>query len=296
MDSAPVRGPPKQSGEEVGDEKPTNTPTKGETPKVPALQDLAGHLDQVRDDQEPVQPGSERCHPQPSPLDAREARGQRQGSARRDNEDGDSLESFQHDIQQLSEYGGGTLGKRASVADDPRDDGAAESQDGDDNGLGAAKQKRNRAAGKEYQEDNEFNLSDLEEDQRKELLELEMQIEKDNLTRGERRRLQNKRNVLKAKIKKELETEGHKSKISKLQKRVLQLKKAASQGSHYKEQRDALREENKLLKKQLRDLGTRIKQMKEQRQVYQTQILQQGNIVNQPNAFNAYHKPPPMQT
>ena len=50
-----------------------------------------------------------------------------------------------------------------------------------------------------------------------------------------------KTEALKAKIKKELETEGHKSKISKLQKRVLQLKKAASQGSHYKEQRDALR-------------------------------------------------------
>jgi hypothetical protein len=45
------------------------------------------------------------------------------------------------------------------------------------------------------------------------------------LTRGERRRLQNKRNVLKAKIKKELETEGHKHTISKLQKRVIHLKK-----------------------------------------------------------------------
>ena len=43
-----------------------------------------------------------------------------------------------------------------------------------------------------------------------------MQIEQANLTRGERRRLQNKRNVLKAKIKKELETEGHKHTISKL--------------------------------------------------------------------------------
>ena len=69
---------------------------------------------------------------------------------------------------------------------------------------------------KSYQEDEDLNLSDLEEDQRRELLELEMQIENENLTRGERRRLQNKRNVLKAKIKKELETENHKSKISKL--------------------------------------------------------------------------------
>lgn len=164
--------------------------------------------------------------------------------------------------------------------------------DGDDNAQAAAKQQRNRGGGKAFPEDQEFNLSDLEEDQRKELLDLEMQIEKENLTRGERRRLQNKRNVLKAKIKKELETEGHKSKISKLQKRVLQLKKLAGQGSHYKDQRDALREENRLLKKQMRDLHIRIKQMKEQRQVYQTQILQQGNIVNQPNAFNTNNSKP----
>ena len=34
-------------------------------------------------------------------------------------------------------------------------------------------------------------------------MDLELQIENDQLTRGERRRLQNKRNVLKAKIKKE---------------------------------------------------------------------------------------------
>lgn len=46
--------------------------------------------------------------------------------------------------------------------------------------------------------------------------ELESHIDNESLTRGERRRLQNKRNVLKAKIKKELETENHKSKISKL--------------------------------------------------------------------------------
>ena len=108
-------------------------------------------------------------------------------------------------------------------------------------------------------------MSDLEEEQKKELLDLEMQIEKDNLTRGERRRLQNKRNVLKAKIKKELETEGHKSKISKLQKRVLHLKKQVQQGTHYRDQRDALREENRLLKKELKELGGRVEQLKDQR-------------------------------
>lgn len=69
---------------------------------------------------------------------------------------------------------------------------------------------------KSFQEDEDLNLSDLEEHYRTELLELEMQIENENLTRGERRRLQNKRNVLKTKIKKDLETENHKTKISKL--------------------------------------------------------------------------------
>lgn len=103
--------------------------------------------------------------------------------------------------------------------------------------------------------------------------------------------MQNKRNVLKAKIKKELETEGHKSTISKLQKRVVQLKKVVNQTSHYKEQRDALREENKILKKQLREVNERIKKTKEQRRVYQTQILQQGNIVNQPNSFTTFNRP-----
>lgn len=62
----------------------------------------------------------------------------------------------------------------------------------------AAREKRNRANkkniaervnNKEYQEDNDLALSDLEENQRKELLDLEMQIESENLTRGERRRL-----------------------------------------------------------------------------------------------------------
>ena len=67
-----------------------------------------------------------------------------------------------------------------------------------------------------YKEDNGINLSDLEDEQKQELVELERQIEREDLTRGERRRLQNKRNVLKAKIKKDLETEGHKSKIYRL--------------------------------------------------------------------------------
>ena len=173
-------------------------------------------------------------------------------------EEADSLASSKHDSQHLSDYGGGTLGKRLGPADDPKDDGQADSQD-NDHGKDGGKQRKNRINGKDYQEDNDFNLSDLEEDQRRELVELEMQIEKDNLTRGERRRLQNKRNVLKAKIKKELETEGHKTKISKLQKRVLQLKKAVEHGSHYRAQRDALREENRLLKRELRDVNSRIK-------------------------------------
>lgn len=88
------------------------------------------------------------------------------------------------------------------------------------------------------------------------------------MTRGERRRLQNKRNVLKAKIKKELETEGHKHTISKLQKRVILLKKQVDQGMHYKKQRDALREENKMLNKKLKDVNDKIRQAKEQRKVY----------------------------
>jgi len=63
---------------------------------------------------------------------------------------------------------------------------------------------------KEYKEDIGINLSELDEDQKRELLDLDRQIEKDDLTRGERRRLQNKRNVLKAKIKKDVEIECHK--------------------------------------------------------------------------------------
>ena len=46
-----------------------------------------------------------------------------------------------------------------------------------------------RVNNKEYQEDNDLQLSDLDENQRNELLDLELQIESENLTRGERRRL-----------------------------------------------------------------------------------------------------------
>ena len=45
------------------------------------------------------------------------------------------------------------------------------------------------------------------------------------LTRGDRRRLQNKRNVLKAKYKKEIEAEGNKIKMARLQKKIKLMKK-----------------------------------------------------------------------
>ena len=257
---------------------------------MPPLIGFEGQLQQIRESQAP-QPGSQRCEQQPTSFASDMAPvQQRCGSGRRLPEDNDSSGSLKQDIQQLSEYGGGTLGKRQS-ANDLQDDGQDDSQDPDGGRDSSNKlKKNNRMNCKDYQEDNDFNLSDLDEEQRKELVELEMQIEKDSLTRGERRRLQNKRNVLKAKIKKELETEGHKSTISKLQKRLFQLKKMVNQTSHYKEQRDALREENKILKKQLREVNDRIKKTKEQRRVYQTQILQQGNIVNQPNSFNTFDR------
>jgi hypothetical protein len=70
---------------------------------------------------------------------------------------------------------------------------------------------------------NDFNLSDLEdEDKKRKLLELDFQIDNDQLTRGERRKLQNQRNVLKSRIKKELENEGQREKITRLQKKVFQ--------------------------------------------------------------------------
>ena len=108
-----------------------------------------------------------------------------------------------------------------------------------------------RVDNKEYQEDNDIALSDIDEDQRKELLSLELQIDSENLTRGERRRLQNKRNVLKAKIKKELETENHKSKISKLQKKVIQMQREVKLSAKYKSQRNTLREQNLILQEKI---------------------------------------------
>lgn len=140
--------------------------------------------------------------------------------------------SLNKGIEKLSDYGGGTLGKKADEKDqNNKNSGRDDAQDptnaknADDNDSPKQKKANAKKNQKDYNEDNDLNLSDLDEDQRKELVELEMQIEQANLTRGERRRLQNKRNVLKAKIKKELETEGHKHTISKLQKRVMQLKK-----------------------------------------------------------------------
>ena len=64
---------------------------------------------------------------------------------------------------------------------------------------------------------DDINLSDLDDDNlKREFFDLELQIDNESLTRGERRRLQNKRNLLKTKIKKELESESHKVKIYRL--------------------------------------------------------------------------------
>ena len=54
---------------------------------------------------------------------------------------------------------------------------------------------------KQFEEDHQMDLSQLSEPTRIELIQLETQLDKDNLTRGERRRIQNKRNKLKARIK-----------------------------------------------------------------------------------------------
>ena len=117
-----------------------------------------------------------------------------------------------------------------------------------------------------YNDDNDINLSDLEdEDQKRELMDLELQIENDQLTRGERRRLQNKRNVLKAKIKKELETEGHKAKIYRLQKKVLHQKRQLDQSQRYKLQRNELKNQLKEIKKKLEESEKKIKHYREQR-------------------------------
>ena len=64
---------------------------------------------------------------------------------------------------------------------------------------------------------------------------------------------------MKSKIKKELETENHKSKISKLQKKVLYQKKIIDQSQHYKLQRDALKDENKAMGKKMQEYVQKIK-------------------------------------
>lgn len=48
------------------------------------------------------------------------------------------------------------------------------------------------------------------------------------------------------------------TKISKLQKKILYQKKIIEQSQHYKVQRDALREENKAVKKELEDAQIKI--------------------------------------
>lgn len=155
---------------------------------------------------------------------------QKQGSNKKANDaDKESIGSLVKGIQKLSDYCANDSAKQSKSKEKHikfKDDGSDawdEKVDPKTNQLkGTAPKPKDK---KEYGEDNDINLSELDEDQRKELVDLEMQIEQANLTRGERRRLQNKRNVLKAKIKKELETEGHKHTISKLQKRVILLKK-----------------------------------------------------------------------
>jgi|TARA_B110001450_G_C17492171_1_gene428793 hypothetical protein len=150
--------------------------------------------------------------------------------------------------------------KKLSINLQPRDnDEQMEDDKSPKNKNTDANQKLKDKASKSYQEDDDLNMSDLDEDQRKELQDLETHIENESLTRGERRRLQNKRNVLKSKIKKELETENHKSKISKLQKKVLYQKKIIDQSQHYKLQRDALKDENKAMGKKMQEYVQKIK-------------------------------------
>ena len=151
-----------------------------------------------------------------------------------------------------------------------------------------------------YKKDNDLNLSDLDEEQRNELLDLEDKIENGNLSRGERRRHQNKRNVLKIKYKKDQELESQISKISKLQKKILYQKKIIEQGQHYKVQRDALREENRGIKKDLEEAYAKIKVLRAQRDelkvidrnirdksnVKKTHIIKKGSLINQNSAFS----------
>lgn len=61
-----------------------------------------------------------------------------------------------------------------------------------------------------------MDFDQLSEHTRVELIKMEMQLDDDNLTRGQRRRLQNKRNKLKAKIKTFQLTDNHHSKYDEL--------------------------------------------------------------------------------
>lgn len=247
---------------------------------VPPFKNLTSSIDKIQDITMPQLPESERNNQLKVQLSEKKNLQRQQSAKKGEEEEEDSIGSLNQGIDKLSDYGGGTLGKKADeneknindlIQDDAQD--SINAKNANNNDSSKQKKANNKKNQKDYNEDNDLNLSDLDEDQRKELVELEMQIEQANLTRGERRRLQNKRNVLKAKIKKELETEGHKHTISKLQKRVIHLKKMVEQGMHYKEQRDALREENKILKKRLKEVTDKIRHAKEQRRVYQTQIL-----------------------
>ena len=113
-------------------------------------------------------------------------------------------------------------------------------------------------------EDTEINLSDLEDqDQKDKILELDEQIKNSSLTRGERRRIQNKRNVLRAKIKKDLENDSHLATIEKLQKKVLDQKKKLDKAHYYQLQRDALKKSAIALRKQLKASRARVMRYKD---------------------------------
>jgi hypothetical protein len=117
--------------------------------------------------------------------------------------------------------------------------------------------------------DEEINLSDIDDEVKKrELLDLEIQIDNEQLTRGERRRLQNKRNVLRAKIKKEMEMEGHKGKVYRLQKKVYQQKKMIDRAYVYKLERDEFKNKMKQMKLQLESTRNLAEKYKLQRNSY----------------------------
>lgn len=72
--------------------------------------------------------------------------------------------------------------------------------------LDQAEKSNNKKSGNNNADD--FNLSDIEDEENKrKLLELDLKINCETLTRGERRKLQNQRNVLRAKIKKMFQQE-----------------------------------------------------------------------------------------